>query len=168
MPDDVGDLVVAQAEVDRHEDSAVAADPPERREQPSGIVRHHRHPATHGHAQTIEPGTHGVGQFAHATECDLAHRRRGLVVLVDERDPIGVHDKRPIEMITDRKRHLHESPSESTGFVSRPTTMASSWATKLSVSRAGSPSWTSIYRARAASTSELSVVAAARRMVSAS
>ena len=53
---------------------------------------HHGHPAPHRNAQSVEPGAGGVGQLAEAREGDLAHRRRGLVGLIDEGDPVGIDD----------------------------------------------------------------------------
>ena len=70
-------------------------------------MRHHGHPAPHGHPERVEAGAGGVGQLAEPRKSDLAHRGRGLVGLVDKGDPVGIDDQGPVKVVADCERNLH-------------------------------------------------------------
>ena len=104
---DVGHLVQTEAEVDGDEQAAVAADTPEAGEQPARVVRHHGDATPHSNAERVEAGAGGVGQLAEAPEGHLAHRRGGLVGLIDEGDPVGIDDQGAVKVVADSERNLH-------------------------------------------------------------
>ncbi len=105
--DDVGDLVARQAEVDRHEDPAVAAHPEERGEEPGRVVRHHGHPGPHRDSHRVHGHAHLARHVGELAVGHRGHRRCGLIGLVDHGHPFGVHRRCPIEEVVDRQRNLH-------------------------------------------------------------
>ena len=108
--DDVPHLVGVEPEVDGHQDPARSAHPEERHEQSGRIGRHDRDALTHADPEVVQGGGLGARELTHAAVGQLAERRRGLVGLVDDADPVAVHECGALQEVVDRQRHLHAGP----------------------------------------------------------
>jgi hypothetical protein len=109
--DDVADLVGGQPEVHRHEHPAPGADPEERDQEAGGVVGHDRHPLTPADPQAVERRRLGACQLGDAGVGQLSPRRRRLIGLVDHAHAVGVDERGALEVVGDRQRNSHGSPS---------------------------------------------------------
>ena len=110
VADDVVDLVGMQAEVDRHRDAPVGGRAVEHAEQARRVLRHDRDAAAGAHAKRLQPGGEGPGAARDVPVGQLAERRRWLVGLVDDADPVAVDERCAVEVVPDGERYLHLSP----------------------------------------------------------
>ena len=108
--DDVPDLVGVEPEVDGHEDPARSADPEERHEQSGGIRRDDRDSLADADPEVVQGGGLGARELAHAPVGQLSERRGRLVGLVDDADPVAVHECGALQEVVDRQRHPHPGP----------------------------------------------------------
>ena len=107
MLDDVGDLLGDEAEVDRDEDAPRAGDAEQRRDQASGVVTDDGDPLAGADPQGVESGGDRPGPAGHLGVRQRAPRRRRLIRLVDDADPIRVEQLGPAQEVVDGQRDMH-------------------------------------------------------------
>ena len=113
--DDVGHLVGAEPEVDRHEHASRAGHAEERRQQSGGVVRDHRDAVADLEAELVEPGRLPTGQRRQLGVREVAQRGRRLVRLVDHADPVAVDGPGAVDEVRDAERDEHGTPHGRTG-----------------------------------------------------
>jgi hypothetical protein len=105
--DDVGDLVARQSEVHRYEHPPVAADPPERRQQPRAVVADHGHALTEPDAELVELCRDPACPQAHLGVRDRAPRGSGLVRFVDDARALAVDGHGAVQEVAHTQRDDH-------------------------------------------------------------
>jgi len=81
-----------------------------------------RHPLALADAELVEPGLHGPAAAGHFAVGQLTQRRRGLLGLVDDADPVSVDQLAAVEEVATGERDAHAgSRGAPTGSAGRST-----------------------------------------------
>ena len=110
MLDDVRDLVGAQPEVDRHEHAAEPLTPKNEVNKRAELCDTIAMRSPVADAERVEPGGLGAGPARDLTPRARAPRLGRLIGLVDDADPLAVHELGALHEVVDGQRNLHTLP----------------------------------------------------------